>query len=443
VAEELQAHPEAAIVYSDEDLIDERGRRFGPYFKPDFSPDLFLSHNLISHLGVYRRSLLVELGGFRVGFEGSQDYDLALRVSEKVKPEQIRHVPEVLYHWRAIRGSAARAPDEKSYAEQAARRALQDHLDRLRQPATIEAGPAPGLYRAVYRLPEPAPLVSIVIPTRDALPLLRACVESIRARTDHPRYEILVVDNQSSEAATVAYLAGLEQSGAARVLRHPEPFNFSAINNRAAAEARGEVLAFLNNDVEVISPGWLRELSSQAVRPGVGAAGARLLYPDGRVQHAGIVLGMGPDGIAGTPHRGFPRTALGYCNRAVILQNFSAVSAACLVLRKSVFAEAGGFDADNLPVAYNDVDLCLRLRERGHRIVFTPYAELFHKESATRGDDLSPERRERFLAEAAYMRRRWGALLLDDPYFNPNLSLSSDAFLLADPPRGRAPGKPG
>jgi len=442
LAEELEAHPDAAVIYSDEDLIDERGRRFSPYFKPDFSPDLFLSHNLISHLGAYRRTLVEELGGFREGFEGSQDYDLALRASEKVSPEQIRHIPAVLYHWRAIRGSAALGPSEKSYAVTAARRALQEHLDRKGAGGVVEPGVLPGLYRARYPLPESKPLVSVIVPTRDSLALLRPCVRSLREKTAYEPLELIVVDNQSSDPQTLAYLLELEQRGVATVLRAPQPFNFSDLNNQAARAARGEVLAFVNNDVEAIGPGWLEEMVSHALREEIGAVGARLLYPDGTVQHAGVVLGLGPDGIAGTPHRGFAGSAPGYCNRAVIVQNFSAVSAACLVMRKRVFEEAGGFDAEHLPVSYNDVDLCLRLRERGYRILFTPYAELQHKESASRGSDLSPERRARFLAEVSYMRSRWGALLERDPYFNPNLSLDSDAFLLAAPPRSPLPWQP-
>lgn len=442
LAEELEAHPDAAVIYSDEDRIDERGRRFSPYFKPDFSPDLLLSHNLISHLGAYRRTLVEELGGFREGFEGSQDYDLALRASEKVSPAQIRHIPAVLYHWRAIRGSAARAPAQKSYAVTAARRALQEHLDRNGKGGVIEPGARPGLHRARYPLSKRKPLVSVIVPTRDSLELLRRCVRSLQEKTAYQPLELIVVDNQSNDPQTLAYLAELEQRSAATVLRYSQPFNFSDLNNQAARAARGEILAFVNNDVEAIESGWLDEMVSHALRDDIGAVGARLLYPDGTVQHAGIVLGLGPDGIAGTPHRGFSRSAPGYCNRAVILQNFSAVSAACIVMRRAVFEQAGGFDAEHLPVSYNDVDLCLRLRERGYRILFTPYAELYHKESASRGTDLSPEKRARFLAEVSYMRSRWGALLERDPYFNPNLSLDSDAFLLAAPPRSALPSQP-
>jgi GT2 family glycosyltransferase len=441
VAEELDAWPDAAIVYSDEDKIDERGVRLDPYFKPDWNPDLFCSHNLVSHLGAYRTGLVRELGGFREGLEGSQDWDLALRVSEKVRPEQIRHIPAVLYHWRILRGSTALAPGEKSYAEVAARKAIQDHFGRGQIDAEALPGATAGLQRARYRLLEP-PLVSLIIPTRDSLPLLKACVESLLSRTDYPRYELIVVDNQSSDAAALSYLQQLEQRGAARVIRYPKPFNYSDINNLAAREARGALLGFLNNDLEVIERGWLLEMASHAVRKEIGAVGARLLFPNGTVQHAGIFLGLGRDRVAGTPHRGFPRSSFGHFGRAAVIQDFSAVSAACLLMRKEVFEEAAGFDAANLPVSYNDIDLCLRLREKGYRILWTPYAELYHKESATRGSDEAPEKRERFLTEVEYMRRRWGHLLESDPFFNPNLSLDSDAFFLAAPPRTPRPSQP-
>lgn len=388
LAEELEAHPDAVLIYSDEDRIDERGRRFEPAFKPDFSFELLRSQDFIGGVAAWRRSFVVDSGGLL------EPYDLALRANAA----QIRHVPEVLYHRRG----PARSTSSR---------------------------------RVRYPLPEPAPLTSIIIPTRDRVELLRACIESIQRHTTG--YELLVVDNHSTEPDALAYLDGLEKSKAARVLRHPGPFNFSQLNNHAAREARGELLAFVNNDIEVIDGEWLREMASHAVRPEVGAVGAKLLFPDGTVQHAGIITGLGTDRIAGTPHRGIPRDSPGYCGRALAVQEFSAVTAACMVMRKQVFDEVGGFDEVNLPVSYNDVDLCLRLRELRYRVLWTPYAELYHKESASRGSDRTPENRNRFAREVGYMRKRWGALLEMDPYFNPNLSLDSDAFLLATPPRSR------
>jgi glycosyltransferase involved in cell wall biosynthesis len=438
VVEELNAHRDSAIIYGDEDKIDDRSERFDPYFKPDWNPDLFYSHNMISHLGVYRTSLVREVGGFRKSLEGSQDYDLALRVIERIRPEQIRHIPAVLYHWRAIRGSTAYSADQKSYAHVASRRAIQEHLDRGGVDATVVPGPVEGLHRVRYRLPDP-PLVSIIIPTRDGLKLLERCIGGIRQRTDYPNWELLVVDNQSSDPATLRYLERLSTGGIARILRYPAAFNYSAINNVAAREAKGTVLAFLNDDLDVISPGWLQEMVSHAVRPAVGVVGAKLLYPDDTVQHAGIFLGLGADGIAGTPHRGLPRSHYGHFGRAAVLQDFSAVTAACMVMRRDVFEAVGGFDEQHLPVSYNDIDLCLRVIETGRRVLWTPHAELYHHESATRGSDLKPEHRERFLREAEYMRRRWGEKLRADPFYNPNLSLDSDRFDLAMPPRRPAP----
>lgn len=438
VVEEVNAHPDADIIYSDEDKLDMSGRRFDAYFKSDWNQDLFYSHNLISHLGVYRTERVREVGGFRKGLEGSQDYDLALRVMERVPASHIRHIPMVLYHWRAIPGSTAVSADQKSYAEVAARRALQDHFDRQGRGSTISPGPSPGLHRASHALPEKPPKVSILIPTRDGADMLRRCIKSIESKTDYPDFEFIIVDNQSSEPRSLKYLRELEAQGV-RVLKYDAPFNYSDINNVAAREARGEVLALLNNDLEVINPEWLAEMVSHALRPEIGAVGAKLYYPNKRVQHAGIVLGMGAHGVAGTPHRLLERKNPGYFGKASLLQCLSAVTAACLVMRRSVFEEVGGFDAQNLPVAYNDIDLCLRVREKGYRVLFTPYAELYHHESATRGSDETPEKKARFEREVAYMHQRWGEVLERDPYYSPNLSLDTDTFALAWPPRIRRP----
>ncbi|HSP80786.1 MAG TPA: glycosyltransferase family 2 protein [Myxococcaceae bacterium] len=434
VLEELNAHPEADILYSDEDKLDPEGRRFDPYFKPDFSIELFRSQNLISHLGVYRTSLVREVGGFRQGLEGSQDHDLALRVVERVPAAHIRHLPRVLYHWRAIPGSTALDVSEKGYAVRAARRALEEHYARTGEGIQYVPAPSGPLHWATYPLPAERPLVSILMPTRDGGERLRRCIESIRERSTWHPFELLVVDNQSREPDTLAYLAGLAREGI-QVIPYDAPFNYSAINNLAAAQARGQVLALLNDDLEIITPRWLEELVSHALRADVGAVGARLYYPDDTLQHAGIILGMGADGVAATPHRTLPRGRIGYFGRACLPQEFSAVTAACLVMRRSVFEEVGGFDAEHLPVAYNDVDLCLRLRERGYRIVWNPAAELYHHESATRGPEDTPEKRERFAREVAYMKHRWSSWLRADPFYNPNLALDRDDYGFAWPPR--------
>jgi glycosyltransferase involved in cell wall biosynthesis len=433
VVHELNRHPDADIVYSDEDRLDEKGRRYDPYYKPDWSPELLRGQNLISHLGVYRTVMVRQVGGFREGFEGSQDYDLALRVVEATEPHRIRHIPHVLYHWRAIAGSAARGVEEKPYTHGAARRAVQEHLDRSGLQATCE--PAPHLryhQRIRYALPEPHPHVTIIIPTRDHADMLTRCVRSVTSRSTYDGYDIVIVDNGSVEAETLACLDQLRHDARFSILRVDEPFNFSRLNNLAAARARGSVLCFLNNDTEVISPDWLEEMVSLAVQKDVGAVGAMLYYPDDTVQHAGVILGLG--GVAAHAHSRLPRGAPGNYGRAALTQALCAVTAACLVVRKSVFDEAGGFD-EQLGVAYNDVDLCLRLRERGLRNVWTPFAELYHFESVSRGRDTAGDVRPGFLIESRLMHERWGPLLAADPYFNPNLSLWRADFGLAYPPR--------
>lgn len=429
MVEAALANPRWRMLYSDEDKIDASGRRYAPYFKPDFSPTLLLGQNCISHFGMYATALVRGVGGFRTGYEGSQDWDLALRCVERLDPDQIGHVPRILYHWRAIPGSTAASSEAKDYATDAALRAVSDHLQRRGEPATAEVL-APGRIRVRWALPRPAPRVSLIIPTRDRADLLRTCVRSLRERTDYPDIELLVVDNQSTEPDALATLAELDGMPGVRVLRHDAPFNYSAINNAAARQARGEVLGLINNDVEAISPGWLEEMVTQAVRPGVGAVGALLLYPDDRIQHAGVILGL--NGVAGHAYAGQPRTAAGQAGRLRLAQELSAVTAACLVVRKAVFDAVGGLD-ERLAVAFNDIDLCLRIRAAGYRNVWTPHAVLYHHESASRGHDTTPEKQARLAREAAFMRTRWGALLDDDPAYNPNLSLNGQGFALAVP----------
>jgi len=437
VVHELNRHPDADIVYSDEDRIDEAGRRYDPYFKPDWNPELFYSQNLISHLGVYRTAMVRQVGGFREGFEGSQDYEMALRVVEETQPARIRHIPLILYHWRAIPGSAALDVHQKSYATDAARLAVEAHFTRTGVVATIEPAPhAPYYQRIRYKVPEPRPHVTIIIPTKDRTELLSTCVTSIVSRSTYRQFDVLIVDNGSSEPESHAYFERVQQDPCISVLRIDGPFNFSRINNQAAARARGSLLCFLNNDTEVISPDWLEEMVSLAVRDGVGAVGAMLYYPSNTMQHAGVVLGLG--GIASHPHRGERRGMPGNYGRAALTQTMSAVTAACMVLRKDTFEAVGGFD-ETLAVAYNDVDLCLRLGARGFRSVWTPYAELYHFESVSRGDDLHGANLPRFVAESQAMRDRWQGLLDADPYYNPNLSLTRADLWFAYPPRHPRP----
>jgi glycosyltransferase involved in cell wall biosynthesis len=438
VAVAINAHPDAAVIYSDEDKVDAKGRRSDPYFKPDFDPDLLLGQNLVNHFGVYRRDLLAAIGGLREGLEGSQDHDLALRAVAACGAERVRHIPAVLYHWRQASGSASFSEAHLARCVDAARRAVAWHLGPR---AEVTAAPlAPRYLRVTWPLPDPAPLVSVIIPTRDHADLLGRCLQGLLQRTDYAPIEVLIADNGSEEAATHELFATLARDARVRILPLPGPFNYARLNNRAVAEARGEVLLLLNNDTEVIEPGWLREMVSHAVRPEIGAVGCKLLYPNRRLQHGGVVLGIGwPGGVAGHCFAGAPGEAAGPFGLLALARSASAVTAACLAVRRSVFEEVGGLDEENLPVAFNDVDLCLRIRERGYRNLWTPFAVLYHLESVSRGLDVEGEKARRFQREVAYMRRRWGEALDNDPYWNPNLSLSDSMRTLAWPPRRERP----
>lgn len=425
-------NPGGKVLYSDEDKIDQTGRRFDPYFKPDFNLGLLRSHNYMCHFAVYDADFMRELGGPRIGFEGAQDYDLALRAIDSVEPAAVLHVPQILYHWRTATGSTASGHGNKSYAFEAGRRALQEHLQRrgLRG-EVLEAPEASGMYRVCWGIPAQPPLVSIVIPTRNGEKILRQCLDSL-VQTRYPNYEIIVMDNGSDEAASLQLLAERTASGQIRVLRDDGPFNFSAINNRAVHEAtHGEFVLLMNNDIEATHPEWLDEMVGPALEPGVGCVGARLWYPDGRLQHAGVVLVCG---VAGHAHKLLARGQHGYMGRAVLAQDFVAVTAACLLLRKSIYEEVNGLD-ESLAVAFNDVDFCLRVRQAGYRNHWTPYAELIHHESVSRGYEDTPEKQKRFNSEVKILQTRWPALLANDPCYNPNLTMDAEDFSLAWPPR--------
>ncbi|HTL68177.1 MAG TPA: glycosyltransferase [Lacunisphaera sp.] len=434
VAEQLLLHPDAEVVYTDEDKIDETGHRFDPHFKPDWNPDFLTSQNYLSHLTVYRTATLRTIGGFREGFEGAQDWDLAFRVTERVQPAQILHIPRVLYHWRAIEGSTAMQFQEKDYTSIATRRAIEEHLARRGEKAVLEPS-VRKFWRARRIRPEPAPLVTLVIPTRNRRDLLISCVTSIRAKTDYPNYEILIADNESDDPELLAFYDQMKAAGRFEVLPCPGKFNYSAINNRAVRYARGELVALLNNDLEAIDGGWLDELVSQAVRPEIGCVGAKLYYPDGHIQHAGVITGLG--GAAGHAYKGYVRDEMvAPALRPHMVQNLSAVTAACLVIRKAIYEQVGGLDEEFLPVSFNDVDFCLKVQAAGYRNLFTPFAELIHHESASRGAEDTPAKIVRAQGEVAILRSRWGAAVLEnDPAYNPNLTLDSEDFGLAYPPR--------
>ena len=431
VALALNKNPDLQLLYSDEDKLDDQDRRSEPYLKSDWNPELLLAQNFISHLSVYRTDLVRRVGGFRVGFEGSQDYDLTLRCIEQIRPEQIKHLPWVLYHWRMTDQSTSFCVTAKPYAQEAAVKAVQEHLERQKIAGTVV--PSFDIYlQTKYALPKERPMVSIVIPTRDQLLSLRKCLDGIFHKTDYHPYEVIVIDNESNDHATLEFLAGLRKRDGVHVERIEGGFNYSRLNNRGVKLSRGPLVALLNDDIEVINDDWLSEMVSRAMQPKVAMVGARLWYPNGTIQHGGVILGAG--GIAGHALLGLRRFQPGYFARAHLAQNVSAVTTACAVVRRDAYMQVGGFDED-LAVTFNDVDLCLRLREAGYWIVWTPHAELIHHESASRGWDDSAPKQTRFLAEIAHMKSKWGAILQRDPFYNPNLSLDENLFTLAFPPR--------
>ncbi len=389
VALEIARHPETNLIYSDEDFLDASGAHANPFFKPDWNPELFLAQNYLNHLGVYRTSLLREIGGFREGFEGSQDYDLALRCVARSRPDQIRHIPRLLYHWRMVEGSLADEPDAKPYARHAARRALKSDLEARGIAARAEACPQNAeSHRVVYELPSPPPRVSIVSPVQSN--------EWLVERAEYPALEFIATEPGAAGA------------------------------NAGAKTATGEILVFLRDAIAAAEPGWLSELVSQVVRPGIGAVGARLWSSRGTLEDGGLILGLG--GLVAPAFRGLPLEHPGYFNRAWLQQNYSAVSGACLGVRRDLFAELDGFDTKNLPGHFYDVDFCLRLGQRDQRIVWTPYANLTLRDTTTSDE---PDR----AAESDYLQRRWGDLLRVDPCYNPNLSLELPGFTVASPPR--------
>ncbi len=431
-AEAIAANPNVSLIYSDEDKIDENNSRYEPYFKCDYNYELLLAHNMICHLTILRRALINEIGGFRRGFEGAQDYDLALRAIDKVGSDKVLHLPRVLYHWRAHRGSTASSSDAKPYAAQAARRAIAEHLRRRGVIGTVEAAPeGHGVHRVRYALTDPAPKVSIVICTRDRADLLATCVDSIVDRSTYCNFEVVIVDNGSTEDATFRLFDRLP-SDRFRVLRDDAVFNFSALNNRAVQTTAGEFICLLNNDIEILTPDWIEEMLSFSMQPDIGAVGARLWYPGGGLQHAGVVLGLG--GIARHIHRNLKRGELGYFGRAALHQSFSAVTGAALMIKKSIYEEVGGLD-EQFEVTFNDIDFCLRVRENGYRNVWTPYAEMIHHESATRGVETSPQKTAQAERESLLMASRWGDLLGKDPAYSVNLSVETEDLRIAWPPR--------
>jgi glycosyltransferase involved in cell wall biosynthesis len=418
VVKTINCHPSANFIYSDEDKLTETGRqRYYPHFKPAWSPDMLRSLNYICHLTVLSRPLFQKVGGFRLGFDGSQDYDLILRATEQANA--IVHIPKVLYHWRSHSKSAASSTDAKPYAHESARKALTEHLARCRIDGYVQRHGKIECYRIIHRLPR-RPLVSIVIPSRDQQAVLRRCIESIGCST-YTNYEIIIVENNSQDPRTFAYYAELEKRPEVRVIPWNQPFNYAAATNFGVRHAQGEMLLLLNNDMEIINRDWMEALLEYALRPDVGAVGAKLYYPNGTIQHGGVVLGL--LGLAG--HAGVRLVSHhpGYMRRLVMAHNLSAVTAACLMTPRDIYNEVGGLD-ERFILAFNDVDFCLKLRHQGYLIVWTPYAELYHFESLTRGLDDTPEKKKRFQSEVGLFAEKWRDLLkAGDPFYSPNLTL--------------------
>jgi GT2 family glycosyltransferase len=435
----LNRDPKFDIIYSDEDTIDRKGRRYLPYFKTDWNIELLLGHNLVSHLGVYRRTLLQHVGGFREGLEGSQDYDVALRCADATDPARICHIPAVLYHWRRGYGTASFSEAQGARCFDAALRAIRDHLDRRHEAGEVVPHPiGPQWSRVIRPIPCPAPLVSLIIPTHDRADLLSRCINGLLKRTEYPEIEVLIVDHESELPETFDLFEDLKLDPRVRIISCSGAFNYSAINNKAVAEARGSIVGLINNDIDVINSDWLSEMVSLAVLDKVGAVGAKLIYPNSRVQHGGVAVGVG--GIANHFNHATPRWSPGYFGRNVLTSSVSAVTGACLIVRKAVFEEVGGLNEKDLPVAFNDVDFCLKLRKKGYRNVWTPHAELYHYESASRGTDTTPGKLARFKAETQYMLDTWGCELQRDLFYNDNFSIEIGKFFqLAFPPRRQKP----
>ncbi|WP_144941289.1 glycosyltransferase [Paenibacillus sp. 32O-W] len=418
----LNDYPDADMIYSDEDKISIDGQRHSPFFKPDWSPDLLLTHMYTCHFGIYRSSIVKKIGGFRKGYEGSQDFDLALRFTEIT--DKVYHIPKILYHWRTIPESTASGPGAKNYTHYAGLRAVQDAIKRRGINGWIEELEGySNFYRVHYRAPL-EPTVSIIIPTKDNWKILSNCLNSIHNLTDYENFEIVIIDNNSIEKDTFRLFDQWKEKLGDRlkILTITAPFNYSKLNNRAVEIARGELLLFLNNDIEVLDKNWLKDMVGAATRKEIGAVGANLIYPDNTIQHSGLVLGLGAQRAAGDGHHFRPIDDPGYFGALLSVRNVSAVTGACLMVRKDIFVEVNGFD-EILSVAYNDVDFCLKICQKGYRNLWLPYVKLIHFESKTRGYDSTSEKIIRLNEEAEYLKNKWGEILLNDPYYNPNLSL--------------------
>lgn len=425
----LNEKKQTRILYSDEDKMSMDGHKFfQPHFKPDYNPDLLCTVNYICHLFVVDKNVIREVGMLRSEFDGAQDYDFIFRCIEAVKPEEICHIPKILYHWRCHEDSTAENPESKTYAFEAGKRAIEEHYKRTGIQAEVLRGEFLGLYRTRF-IRDHDPLISIIIPNKDHTEDLKRCMVSIDQKSTYRNYEYIIVENNSTEEETFRFYKKLEaENPKAHVVYWDKEFNYSAINNYGATFAKGEYILLLNNDTEIINEDCLEQLLGYCMRSDVGAVGARMYYEDDTIQHAGVVIGFG--GIAGHCFVLQPRGTTGYCHRIICAQDYSAVTAACMMVKRSAFDEVGGL-TEELAVAFNDIDFCMKLRSAGYLIVYNPYAELYHYESKSRGLEDTPEKVARFNKEIQIFERRWPDIMRDgDPYYNPNLTLKSQDFSL-------------
>lgn len=416
----------ADIIYTDEDKVTaDKKERYQPNFKPDFNLDLLRANNYICHLLVIRRSLAMRVGGLRKEYDGAQDHEFLLRCAEQA--DQIVHIPKILYHWRVHKASTADNPLSKKYAYDAGKRAVLEHIRRCGEDGEVTDTKFPGFYRVTYKLNQ-KPLVSILIPNKDERDTLKNCLDSIRQKTTYPNYEIIIIENNSTEPETFEYYQKIDGKDGVRVVYWKEGFNYSALNNYGFSFAKGEYIVCLNNDITVITPDWLELLLGQCQREPVGIVGARLYYPDDTIQHAGVIVGIG--GVAGALFVGMKRERSGYLRKAILQQDLSAVTAACMMADRKAWEAVGGFNTE-LEVAFNDIDFCLRVRQEGYLVVYEPNVEMYHYESKSRGYEDTPQKLERFHGEIAYMQEHWGKILKDgDPYYNPNFSLKTCNYSL-------------
>lgn len=446
----INKYPEAEFLYSDEDKVDEHGNRYDAYFKTDFAPDSLRSQNYICHFSVFRKDLMDKLEGFRPDYDGAQDYDIFLRMSEIAEHKNIIHIPKILYHWRVHSESTAKLnSNAKNYAFEAGKKAIGDHLKRIGLEGEVTEGCIDGIYRVDYKV-KGNPKVSILIPNKDGKDILKVCIDSILEKTTYDNYEIIVIENNSTSTEIYDYYKEIIKNKKIRVVNYntgkeikkasecsleftnsnrievKPGFNYSAIINYGARNAKGEYSIQLNNDTELITPNWLEIMIGYIQREDVGAVGVKLYFPDETIQHAGITVGIG--GIAGNRFKSIPKDGHGYFAKESMVENLSAVTGACLMTKTKVYEEVDWMD-ETLAVAFNDVDFCLKIREKGYLVVFNPYVEFWHYESKSRGQEDSPEKIKRFQGEISRFEEKWGDILNSgDPYYNINLSLDTEVY---------------